>query len=112
MIRCIMLIPSVKGEKILEALSAYDNKFLYQKCGYILEQLQDELGLSNEFFEHLGRYTADGKRYLIKESGQDEDGGVADGCEEEINFCCHEIIDYLDGTASEWEKFIELMSNF
>ncbi len=69
-IRCIMLIPSVKGEKILEALSAYDNKFLYQKCGYILEQLQDELGLSNEFFEHLGRYTADGKRYLIKGNGQ------------------------------------------
>lgn len=69
-IRCIMLIPSVKGEKILEALSAYDNKFLYQKCGYILEQLQDELGLRNEFFEHLGRYTADGKRYLIKENGQ------------------------------------------
>lgn len=69
-IRCIMLIPSVKGEKILEALSAYDNKFLYQKCGYILEQLQDELGLSNEFFEHLGRYTADGKRYLVKENGQ------------------------------------------
>lgn len=69
-IRCIMLIPSVKGEKILEALSAYDNKFLYQKCGYILEQLQDELGLSNEFFEHLVRYAADGKRYLVKENGQ------------------------------------------
>lgn len=69
-IRCIMLIPSVKGEKILEALSAYDNKFLYQKCGYILEQLQDELGLSNEFFEHLDRYIADGKRYLVKENGQ------------------------------------------
>ena len=70
MVRCIMLIPSVKGEKILEALSAYDNKFLYQKCGYILEQLQDELGLGNEFLEHLVRYTAGGKRYLIKENGQ------------------------------------------
>ena len=69
-VRCIMLIPSVKEEKILEALSVYDNKFLYQKCGYILEQLQNELSLGNEFFEHLGRYTADGKRYLIKENGQ------------------------------------------
>lgn len=49
MIRCIMLIPSVKGEKILGALSVYDNKFLYQKCGYILEQLQDERELRNEF---------------------------------------------------------------
>ena len=69
-IRCIMLVPSVKEEKILEALSVYDNKFLYQKCGYILEQLQDELGLSNDFFEYLSRYTAEGKRYLIKENGQ------------------------------------------
>ena len=69
-IRCIMLVPSVKEEKILEALSVYDNKFLYQKCGYILEQLQDELGLSNDFFVYLSRYTAEGKRYLIKENGQ------------------------------------------
>lgn len=69
-VRCIMLVPSVKEEKILKALSVYDNKFLYQKCGYILEQLQDELGLGNEFFEHLGRYASDGKRYLIKENGQ------------------------------------------
>lgn len=69
-IRCIMLVPSVKEEKILEALAWYDNKFLYQKCGYILEQLQDELGLSNELFQYLIRYAADGKRYLIKEYGQ------------------------------------------
>lgn len=37
----------------------------------------------------------------------DEDGGAADGCEEDINFCCQEIIDYLDGIASEWEEFIK-----
>lgn len=69
-IRCILLVPSVKDDKFIEALSAHNNKFLYQKCGYILEQLQDELGLSNDFFEHLSRYTAEGKRYLIKENGQ------------------------------------------
>lgn len=69
-IRCTMIVPSVKEEKILKALSVYDNKFLYQKCGYILEHLQDELGLSNVFFEYLSRYAAEGKRYLIKENGQ------------------------------------------
>lgn len=68
-VRCMMLVPSVKEEKILEALSAYNNKFLYQKCGYIMEQLQDELGLSNDFFKYLGRHVTDGKRYLIKENG-------------------------------------------
>lgn len=65
-----MLVPSVRENKLLEAISVYNNMFLYQKCGYILEQLQDELGLSNNFFEYLSRYTADSKRYLIKENGQ------------------------------------------
>ena len=69
-IRCIMLVPSVRENKLLEAISVYNNMFLYQKCGYILEQLQDELGLSDNFFEYLSRYTADSKRYLIKENGQ------------------------------------------
>ena len=69
-IRCIMLVPGVKEGKILKALSMYNNMFLYQKCGYILEQLQDELGLSDAFFKSLRIPTVDSKRYLIKENGQ------------------------------------------
>lgn len=69
-IRCIMLVPGVKEDKILKALSMYNNMFLYQKCGYILEQLQDELGLSDNFFKSLRIPTVDSKRYLIKENGQ------------------------------------------
>lgn len=69
-LRCIMLVPGVREDKLLEAISAYNNMFLYQKCGYILEQLQDDLGLSNSFFEYLSRHVTDSKRYLIKENRQ------------------------------------------
>ena len=69
-LRCIMLVPGVREDKLLEAISAYNNMFLYQKCGYILEQLQDDLGLSNSFFEYLSRCVTDSKRYLIKENRQ------------------------------------------
>lgn len=37
----------------------------------------------------------------------DEDGGAADGCEEDIDYCCQEVIDYLEGIANGWDKFIE-----
>lgn len=69
-IRCIMLVPSMKEDKVLKAISAYNNMFLYQKCGYILEQLQRELGLSDNFFEYLLTYNTNGRRYLVKENGQ------------------------------------------
>lgn len=69
LVRCMMLVPSVKEEKILNALRVYDNIFLYQKCGYILEQLQHELGISDEFLNELRTYITESRRYLIKDDG-------------------------------------------
>lgn len=37
----------------------------------------------------------------------DDDGGAADGCEEDISYCSQEVIDFLEQIALEWEKFIE-----
>lgn len=34
------------------------------------------------------------------------DGGVADGCEEEINYHCQNIVDFVENCADEWENFI------
>jgi predicted transcriptional regulator of viral defense system len=65
-IRCIMLVPAVKESRMLEILSMYDNKFLYQKCGYILEKLKDELGISDDFLENCRKHISDGKRYLTQ----------------------------------------------
>ena len=36
----------------------------------------------------------------------DSDGGVADGCEEEINYHCQSIVDFVERCADEWENFI------
>ncbi|MDO4555044.1 MAG: transcriptional regulator [Lachnospiraceae bacterium] len=66
-LRCILLIPDLKEEKLLEALERYQNGFLYQKCGYIFEQLRDRFSLSDNFFVECERHIATTKRYLRKE---------------------------------------------
>jgi predicted nucleic acid-binding protein len=37
----------------------------------------------------------------------DEDGGAADGCEEEITYCYEQITEFLKKICSDWEAFIE-----
>lgn len=65
--RCIMLVPSMKEERLLECLERNQNGFLYQKSGYIFEQLQDTLGLSDAFYEECIKCSSKSKRYLMKE---------------------------------------------
>lgn len=66
-IRCLMLVPSLKEKELLKCLKAYDNGFLYQKCGYLFEELQGELRLSDGFYKECRSYCSDSKRYLMKE---------------------------------------------
>lgn len=66
-IRCILLVPSLNAQKLLEALRNIDNGFLYQKCGYILEGLNDSLHLPDSFFSECEKNISDAKRYLTKD---------------------------------------------
>lgn len=66
-IRCLMLVPGLDEEKVLESLKRNENGFLYQKCGYLFEQLKDEFGFSEKFFEECQRYSSGAKRYLMKD---------------------------------------------
>ncbi len=66
-IRSILLIPSLNADKLLEALKNADNGFVYQKCGYILEGLNDSLHLPNSFFAECEKYISNAKRYLTKD---------------------------------------------
>lgn len=50
-IRCMMLVPGLNEQKVLECLVRYNNGFLYQKCGYIFEEMQEEFHFSSNFFE-------------------------------------------------------------
>jgi predicted transcriptional regulator of viral defense system len=54
--------------KILQYLAHYQNQFLYQKTGFLLEPLQQKFGLSNAFFEICVDKAGMSKRYLTKEA--------------------------------------------
>lgn len=69
-IRCLMLVPGLKEEKVLECLKRNENGFLYQKCGYLFEQLRDEFGFSDNFFEECNEHSSQAKRYLMKNAGE------------------------------------------
>ncbi len=60
-------IQYVDEEKVLKYLMAYNNQFLSQKVGYLLEHSQNNLRLSNEFYQMCKQMTGKSKRYLSKE---------------------------------------------
>lgn len=67
-IRCMLLIPGLNEKKVLKILAQNDNGFLYQKCGYIFEKLQNEFSFSNAFFKECERKSSNARRYLLKNS--------------------------------------------
>lgn len=67
-IRCMMLVPGLNEQKVLECLARNNNGFLYQKCGYLFEEMQEEFHFSVNFFEACENGSSDAKRYLMKES--------------------------------------------
>lgn len=67
-IRCMMLVPGLNEQKVLECLARNNNGFLYQKCGYFFEEMQEEFHFSAKFFERCENGSSDAKRYLMKES--------------------------------------------
>lgn len=50
LLRCLLLVPALDGDKLLEVLEAYGFGQLYQKAGFILETFKDELSLPDTFF--------------------------------------------------------------
>lgn len=65
-LRCILLIPSLNEETLIHILTERGNGFLWQKCGYILEELN--IGLSDSFFLTCRKHMAGSKRPLIKDT--------------------------------------------
>ena len=64
---CIANIGSITvldEKKLLRYMDLYNNKFLYQKAGYLLWDKKDALGLSDEFFDICRSKIGKSKRYL------------------------------------------------
>lgn len=66
-IRCMLLVPGLNEQKVLGCLERNGNGFLYQKCGYLFEQMQGEFHFSEYFFEECEKCSSNARRYLTKE---------------------------------------------
>lgn len=71
-LRCLVLVPSLNELNLLLALENYNNGFLYQKTGFILEQLNDLFRLSSDFYNSCKARIPKADRYLTK----DRDGYI------------------------------------
>ena len=69
-LRCLLLIPSLNEENLLQILQERDNGFLWQKCGYLLEELNGTFGLSSTFYAVCRSRMANSKRPLLKDAAQ------------------------------------------
>ena len=65
-VECIMRLPQLEAGRLLECLERYGNGYLYQKCGYVLEQLQSYVGLPEEFYRECRAHCASTVRYMVK----------------------------------------------
>lgn len=65
LMRCLALIPSLDGKRLLEALEIYGRGQLYQKAGYILEAYKDDLSLPDAFFKKCATQISASKTYLF-----------------------------------------------
>ena len=64
LLHCLELIPYINEEKLLAYLEQYGKQFLYQKAGYVLSHLKNELRLSERFFEICERKVSKSVRYF------------------------------------------------
>lgn len=72
LLRCIELIPSLCGEKLLAYLASYGKQVLYQKTGYILQHFQKMFNLDDTFFAACEVEIGESKRYLYRTAMSDE----------------------------------------
>ena len=65
-VECIARLPQLDADRLLECLERYGNGYLYQKCGYVLEQLQSYVKLPEAFYRECRQHCASTVRYMVK----------------------------------------------
>lgn len=66
-VAAIELFPMLNESRLLEYLAAYDNQFLYQKTGFILEHFKEKFGISESFYQHCKENAGKSKRYFSRD---------------------------------------------
>lgn len=64
-LRCIELIPVLDEQKLLKCLADYGNGNLYQKCGYILENIGKSIGITDYFLSECQKHVGKSRYYLL-----------------------------------------------
>ena len=59
---------TLKEERLLKYLAFYQNHFLYQKAGFLLEPDKERLGLSEAFFVECQKHIGKSSRYLTRDN--------------------------------------------
>ena len=72
LLRCLELVPMLHEDKLLSYLKTLDKQVLYQKTGYLLEQLRTLWGLSDDFFAECAANIGKSKRYLFTPTNMDD----------------------------------------
>ncbi len=63
---CIARLPRLDADRLLACLERYGNGYLYQKCGHVLEQLQEYVDLPESFYRECRERRASTVRYMVK----------------------------------------------
>ena len=71
LLRCLILVPTLVPDKLLEALELYHSGKLYQKTGYLLEAFQQEFRLPESFFATCEARSSNSKGYFSKNDRKD-----------------------------------------
>ncbi|GAB1433130.1 hypothetical protein MASR2M29_17550 [Spirochaetota bacterium] len=65
--RCLMLVPTLRADKLLFYLENYGLANLYQKTGFILMQFLEQMSLPKTFFDYCKSKIPRSKKYLYSE---------------------------------------------
>lgn len=67
LLRCLMLVATLRTDKLIVYLDAYEQANLYQKAGFILMQFSEQFGLPTSFFDYCMSKIPKSKKYLYTE---------------------------------------------
>lgn len=64
LLNCISAVPVLNEAKMMQYLREYDKQFLYQKTGFLLEHLQNELAITDDFLNLCRQKSGKSSRYF------------------------------------------------
>lgn len=70
LLECISVVKNINEEKIIEMITYYDEVFLYQKVGYILNKFKERLNLSDKLFDICKSKITNKIQYLDKHDNE------------------------------------------